>query len=324
MRDKMKKLLVFIVFAITSVLILSGCQAAAQLEAEGSEEQPLIAQFRGIIDTVDGNEMLVYAFEGYNGLMVARWDEETKIDESLKPLIKPENLISFTTSGMMTMSIPPQVIATSIDFLMEGVVFEGTVVEVSEDSLAVSTTYPRTDKLIARIIPETVFAEGVSEDLKVGNTVRFETNGIMQPSEPPQINVIRFTKNEVLETASSDFIQKKIDEGIDFYAIGNEPSWSLDVKLEEGLKFTTLSGFELYIPLSEPIKTGEDGSFEFSGETGPDLEAGTIIISVIKEECTDNMSGEVFTHKVSIDAKGGVDNDFQTYEGCGKYLLGLN
>jgi|GEM_PF-4172031 len=193
----MKKLLVFIVFVITSVLILSGCQAAAQPEAEGSEEQPLIAQFRGIIDTVNGNEMLVYAFEGYNGLMVARWNEETKIDESLKPLIKPENLISFTTSGIMTMSIPPQVIATSIDFLMEGVVFEGTVVEVSEDSLAVSTTYPRTDKLIARIIPETVYAEGVSEDLKIGNTVRFETNGIMQPSEPPQINVIRFTKNEV-------------------------------------------------------------------------------------------------------------------------------
>jgi hypothetical protein len=47
---------------------------------------------------------------------------------------------------------------------------------------------------------------------KLGDTVRFETNGIMQPSEPPQINVIRFTKNEVLETASSDFIQKKIDD----------------------------------------------------------------------------------------------------------------
>ena len=193
----MKKLAIIISLIVAAVLILSGCQTAVQPDAEeGSGELPLITQYRGIIDTVSGNEMLVYAFEGYNGEMVARWNEETKIDEALKPLIQPENLISFTTSGIMTMSIPPQVIVTSIDFIMEGVVFEGTVVEVLEDSIVVDTTYPRTDKMIARIIPETAYAEGVSENIKAGNTVRFETNGIMQPSEPPQINVIRFTRNE--------------------------------------------------------------------------------------------------------------------------------
>ncbi len=316
----MKKILILASFIIFAVLIFSGCQVAAQPEAEGPQELQPITQYRGIIGEVSGNEMLVYAFEGYNGEMVARWNEETKIDEALKPLIKPENLISFTTTGLMTMSIPPQVIVTSIDFIMEGVVFEGTVAEVSEDSITVNTTYPRTDRMIARIIPETAYADGVSEDIVAGNTVRFETNGIMQPSEPPQINVIRFTKNEVPETSSSDFIQKKIDEGIDFYAIGNEPSWSLDVKLEEGLKFITLSGIELNVPLSEPIETKEDGSFEINGET----EAGTIEVSVIKEACTDNMSGEVFTHKVIVNAKAGADNDFQRYEGCGRYLLESN
>ena len=193
----MKKLLIIISFLVAIILVLSGCQvAAAQPEADSPEELPLITQYRGIIDTVNGNEILVFAFEGYNGEMVARWNEETKIDENMKPLIKPENLITFTTSGIMTMSIPPQVIMTSIDFIMEGVVFEGTVTEVSEDSITVDTTYPRTDRMIARIIPETAYADGVSEEIKVGNIVRFETNGIIQPSEPPQINVIRFTKNK--------------------------------------------------------------------------------------------------------------------------------
>ncbi len=192
----MKKLLIFIIFAIASVLIFSGCQAAAQPEAETPEELPLITQYSGIINEVNENEMLVYEFTGYNGEMIARWNEETKIEDSLKPLIKPENLITFTTNGIMTMSIPPQVILVSIDAILPGVVFEGTVSEVSDNAITVDVTYPRTDKLIARIIPETAYAEGVSEDIEIGNTVRFETNGIMQPSEPAQINVIRFTRND--------------------------------------------------------------------------------------------------------------------------------
>ena len=315
----MKKILIFTSFIISAILLLSGCQAA-DTGLEGPEEQPLITQYRGIINEVRENEMLVFVIDGYNGDMIARWNEETKIEDSLKPLIKPDNLVTFTTNGIMTRSIPPQVIVSSIDAVLESVVFEGTVTEVSDDSITVKTTYPRTDRVIARITPETTFTEGVPKDIKVGSIVRFETNGLMQPSEPPQVNVVRFTKNEIPETPSSEFIQKKIDQGIDFYATGNEPFWSLDVILEEGLKFTTMSGFELNVPLLEPIKAGEDGSFEFRGET----EAGAIEIFVTKEDCTDSMSGEFFTHKTSIDAKAGADNDFTRYEGCGRYLTESN
>ena len=189
----MKKILVLTSLIIAAVLLFSGCQAA-EPEAQAPEE--LITQYSGIITEVNDDEMLVYEFTDYNGEMVARTDEETIIDDSLKPMIKPDNLITFTTDGIMTRSIPPQVIVVSIDAILEGVVFEGTVSEVSEDAITVDTTYPRTDKMIAIITPDTVFAEGVSEDIKVGNTIRFETTGLMQPSEPAQMNVVRFIKNE--------------------------------------------------------------------------------------------------------------------------------
>jgi uncharacterized membrane protein len=312
----MKKILILTSFIITAILLLSGCQVA-EPEAEVPEEQPLITQYSGIINEVRENEMLVYVITEYSGEMIARWNEETKIDDSLKPLIKPDNLVTFTTNGIMTRSIPPQVIVTSIDSVLEGVVFEGTVTEISDNSITVEMTHPRKDRVIARITPDTVFAEGVSEDIKVGSIVRFETNGMMQPSEPPQVNVVRFTKNEVPETPSSDFYQKKIGKGIVFFATGNEPSWTLDYD-KYYFVFTTMSGFELHVPLFEPVETGEDGSFEFKGET----EAGTIEIFVTKENCADTMSGELFTHKVSIDAKAGADNDITRYEGCGKYLTG--
>ena len=104
--------------------------------------------------------------------------------------------VLFTTNGIMTRSIPPQVTVVSIDAILEGVVYEGTVSEILENAIMVDMVYPRNDKIIARITPDTAFAEGVSEEMRTGNTVRFETNGLMQPSEPPQMNVVRFTKNE--------------------------------------------------------------------------------------------------------------------------------
>ena len=191
----MRKILILTSFIMVAVLLFSGCQAEEPNE-QGPEDIPLITQYTGIINKVKGNEMLVYVFTGYNGEMVVRTNEETIIDDSLKLMIRPDNLITFTTNGMMTMSVPPQVIVVSINVILEDVVFEGRVSEVSEGVITVDISYPRIDKMIAGITPDTVFADGVSEDIKVGYIVRFETTGIMTLAEPPRMNVIRFTKNE--------------------------------------------------------------------------------------------------------------------------------
>ncbi|MGD8971536.1 MAG: copper resistance protein NlpE, partial [Desulfobacterales bacterium] len=36
-------------------------------------------------------------------------------------------------------------------------------------------------------------------------------------------------------------MRKKLDQGVDFYAFGNEPSWSLDIDFEKGMWFTSLT-----------------------------------------------------------------------------------
>jgi len=195
---------------IIAALVFFGCKAAEPVDPlpEGEDvlqetqepvqeaKPPLTQRFTATINEVSVDELLVYAFIGYQGEMVVRIDEKTDIDQNLKAIIKKDNQITFTTDGMMTMSIPPQVVAVSIDSIIESVVFEGIVSEVSDDRITVDTTYPHSDRLIARIAPDTVFAEGVSGDIQVGNTIRFETTGLMQPSEPAQMNVVRFTKNE--------------------------------------------------------------------------------------------------------------------------------
>jgi hypothetical protein len=191
----MKKILVLTSLIIALFLLVSGCKAdKAKDNALG--EPPLITQYTGVINKVSANEMLVYVFIGYSGEMIARINEETIIDDSLKLMITPDNLITFTTDGTITMSAPPQVTVASINIILEGVVFEGRVFRISGDIITVDITYPKSDRMIAGITPDTVFADGVSEYIKVGNIIRFETAGIMTLSEPPRMNVVRFTKNE--------------------------------------------------------------------------------------------------------------------------------
>jgi hypothetical protein len=132
-----KKILILTIFIFTIVFFLSGCQVANP-EAQSPDEQPLITQYIGIINEVNENEILVYVIDGYNGEMIAMIDEETNIDDSLKQMIKPDNLISFKTNGIMTRSIPPQVIVVSIDSILEDEIWSKVEIDLSaidEDGL---------------------------------------------------------------------------------------------------------------------------------------------------------------------------------------------
>ncbi len=40
--------------------------------------------------------------------------------------------------------------------------------------------------------------------------------------------------------SNTKFIQKKASQGIDFYALGNEPFWSLDMDLDKEFQFKKL------------------------------------------------------------------------------------
>lgn len=126
-------------------------------------------------------------------------------------------------------------------------------------------------------------------------------------------------RKEIVEE-NPDIYKRKFDEGIDFIARGNEPFWSLDIDLGKQIKFTSLTDIaELNTPVIEAIKTDDGKSIVYHSIT----EAGELKITIIKSPCSDNMSGEQFTHTVKVQAKRSVDNQFTEFSGCGKYLMDL-
>lgn len=123
-------------------------------------------------------------------------------------------------------------------------------------------------------------------------------------------------QDSVQAGADSSFLGKKRAQGIDFYAVGQEPGWALNMDTAYNYSFKSYDGVEISSP---PV----------SGTTSPDgkttsyhasVEMGKLYITITREECMDIMSGEKFPCKVQVRIKRGVDKEFRTYEGCGRFL----
>ena len=117
---------------------------------------------------------------------------------------------------------------------------------------------------------------------------------------------------------NNEMMRKLYEKGVDFYARGNEPFWSLDMDLETGIRFRTMDGDSLNTP---PVK-GASAMDADPPRTmyGAQVESGSISATVIKEKCADNMSGEPFSHTVEVSFKKGRDKDFTTFKGCGRWV----
>ena len=109
---------------------------------------------------------------------------------------------------------------------------------------------------------------------------------------------------------------KKQQKGIDFYAVGNEPFWGLDMDFEKVIHFKNLDGIEFNAPAVEPIKAMDTNATRYRSVT----ESGEIIVQLNEVKCTDSMSGQEFNYSVTIDFKSSNKSDFTTYKGCGSYI----
>lgn len=120
------------------------------------------------------------------------------------------------------------------------------------------------------------------------------------------------------EGPNNALMRKLHEQGIDFYARGNEPFWSLDLDFEKIFRFNAMSGMEINTP---PV----EGAMAMDADPprtlyAAEVEAGTLRFTIIGEACTDNMSGEMFTHTIEVEAKNGVDEELTTFKGCGRYV----
>lgn len=103
-------------------------------------------------------------------------------------------------------------------------------------------------------------------------------------------------------------IASKTAEGIDFYATGNEPSWSLDIDAGKMMSFRAMGGVSITtaVPKTENI----DGGKRLSATAG----SGSLEVRIYEKACTDNMSGVMMNRRVEVTTGG------KTYTGCGQTL----
>lgn len=116
------------------------------------------------------------------------------------------------------------------------------------------------------------------------------------------------------DNRGAEFFGTKWEAGTDLFAIGNEPSWTLDMDFDNKFAFAGMAGdtvFASAVAWSDNVNVNEGLIF-----ISPPLE-----IKFTRDSCTDSMSGEKapFNVKVKVDGKG-------EFEGCGYAITdpGLN
>jgi uncharacterized membrane protein/heat shock protein HslJ len=123
-------------------------------------------------------------------------------------------------------------------------------------------------------------------------------------------------KIEPTENNKQQFMLEKWKEGIDFYALGNEPFWSLEMDLNRAFKFKNMNDIEFVSPSTKPISTINADIIRYLSASN----SGEINITLNHTECVDNMSGERFQYKVTIDYKNSSKTEYKTFKGCGNYV----
>ncbi len=117
------------------------------------------------------------------------------------------------------------------------------------------------------------------------------------------------------EPQSMTFKMKLWQQGIDFYARGNEPSWAIDIDMDAGIKFSHLDGTVLETTSLEVHQAADAKITRFSGSAKP----GDIFVTVTEEECNDTMADQKFRNSVIVEIKK-EGEEANTFKGCGDYV----
>ncbi|RFN57744.1 copper resistance protein NlpE N-terminal domain-containing protein [Marixanthomonas ophiurae] len=108
---------------------------------------------------------------------------------------------------------------------------------------------------------------------------------------------------------------KKENKAIGFKATGNEPFWNLEIDFaNKTMKFKTLEGDSIVTPLPKLVKPQDIDAVSYRAQT----ESGALHVMIIRDECTDSMSGKKSGYKVRASVQLG-DADMKDYNGCGEY-----
>ena len=130
------------------------------------------------------------------------------------------------------------------------------------------------------------------------------------------LTVLGMAQNTGGADSNTKFIQNKASHGIDFYAVGNEPFWSLDMDFEKVFEFKNMEGLSIIVPAVEGVKAMDADVTRFRSLN----DKYELIIQIIRQDCSDTMSDNKFEYKVLIDYKEIEEKDYNRLSGCGNYV----
>ncbi len=99
--------------------------------------------------------------------------------------------------------------------------------------------------------------------------------------------------------------------GIEFRAVGNEPGWKVEINQGEWLRYIGDYGAtHTFAPMSE-VTVDDDGTG--ASVYRAHVDGRNVAVAIREAACSDTMSGETFTHTVSVRA-----DDAPELHGCGR------
>lgn len=119
---------------------------------------------------------------------------------------------------------------------------------------------------------------------------------------------------------SSDLNMKKFREGVDFYAMGNEPFWNLDLSMNQFLKFSMPDGPTFNFRSVKGEKAMDANVTRYTAMT----DSGMFTFTMSEQECYDDMSGDTFTYRVIVEINNPGDKNYKKFDGCGRYVSDYN
>lgn len=150
-----------------------------------------------------------------------------------------------------------------------------------------------------------------------GNTVigKFEAHGDTLLTVERQGTMLsdtaarKFALYKTPNAAENRAWQKRKLEGIDFYGIGNEPFWNIEIDNEEMIRFRLADWKEpVQIPAGSPVITETRISYSLS------TEPKSFEITILPEFCSDGMSDYLYEYTIKVNYQG------KLYKGCGIFL----
>jgi putative lipoprotein len=109
------------------------------------------------------------------------------------------------------------------------------------------------------------------------------------------------------EARAQSLLADARERGVIYRGLGNEPGWTVEIGPGSRMSYVTNYGEQRYDVEATTQRGGDEiGVHIYIAETGD----GRLKVSVAKESCADDMSGETFDHRMV------VEHGDRTYRGC--------